>query len=90
MSKESLSIKARGNLIRIDSKVFTENSYSCDEESESGCKIGGKQNAFGVGISLKKGKVKVIFTTLWKSYDLEIVNIISGKLMYMGYGDGKF
>ena len=89
MSKESLSIKARGNLIRIDSKVFTENSYSCDEESESGCKRGGKQNAFGVGISLKKGKVKVIFTTSWKSYDLEIV-IISGKLMYMGYGDGKF
>ena len=89
MSIESLSIKARGNLIRIDSKVFTENSYSCDEESESGCKRG-KQNAFGVWISLKKGKVKVIFTTSWKSYDLEIVNIISSKLMYMGYGDGKF
>ena len=32
----------------------------------------------------------MIFTTSWKNYDLEIVNIISGKLMYMGYGDGKF
>ena len=32
----------------------------------------------------------MIFTTSWKSYDLEIMNIISGKLMYMGYGDGKF
>ena len=47
MSKESLSIKARGNLIRIDSKVFTENSYSCDEESESGCKRGGKKTLLG-------------------------------------------
>ena len=90
MSKESLPIKLRGDLIRIDSKVFTENSYSCDEESESGCKRGGKQNAFGVGISLKKGKVKVTFTTSWKSFDLKIVNIISGKLVYMGYGDRKF
>ena len=62
-------------LSSVDSCCFF---YSCDEESESGYERGGKQNTFRLGISLKKGKGKVIFTTLWRSYDLEIMNITSG------------
>ena len=90
MSKESLPIKVRGNLIRIDSKVFTEKFIFLRRRKRKRLQKRRKTKRFWGRDIFKERKSQVIFTTSWKSYDLEIMNIISGKLMYMGYGDGKF